>query len=58
MRRVTGGGSLRLWLLLFGREVLSVFLGFSRFWTRFFFRPLLVAPSLEAAQRGSAYFYG
>ena len=27
---------------------------FSRFWTRFFFRPLLVAPSLEAPQRGSA----
>ena len=27
---------------------------FSRFWTRFFFRPLLVAPSLEAPQCGSA----
>ena len=31
---------------------------FSRFWTRFFFRPLLVAPSLEAPQRGSACCYG
>ena len=30
----------------------------SRFWTRFFFRPLLVAPSLEAPQRGSAYCFG
>ena len=31
---------------------------FSRFWTRFFFRPLLVAPSLEAPKRGSAYCFG
>ena len=31
---------------------------FSRFWTRFFFRPLLVAPSLEAPQRGSACCFG
>ena len=31
---------------------------FSRFWTRFFFRPLLVAPSLEAPQRGSTCCYG
>ena len=31
---------------------------FSRFWSRFFFRPLLVAPSLEAPQRGSACCYG
>ena len=31
---------------------------FSRFWTRFFFRPLLVAPLLEAPQRGSACCYG
>ena len=45
-------------LLLVGREVLPVFLGFSRFWIRFFFRPLLVAPSLEALQRGSACFCG
>ena len=30
----------------------------SRFWTRFFFRPLLVAPSLEAPQHGSACCYG
>ena len=58
VRRVTGGGSLRLCFLLVGREVLPVFLGFSRFWTRFFFRPLLVAPSLEAPQSGSACFCG
>ena len=57
-RRVTGGGSLRLCFLLVGREVLLVFLGFSRFWTKFFFRSLLVAPSLEAPQRGSACFCG
>ena len=31
---------------------------FSRFWTRFFLCPLLVAPSLEAPQRGSACCYG
>ena len=31
---------------------------FSRFWTRFFFLPLLVAPSLEAPQRGSACCFG
>ena len=31
---------------------------FSRFWTRFFFRPLLVAPSLEVPQRGSACCFG
>ena len=31
---------------------------FSRFWTRFFFRPLLVAPSLEAPQCSSACCYG
>ena len=31
---------------------------FSRFWTRFFFRPLRVAPSLEAPQRGSASCFG
>ena len=31
---------------------------FSRSWTRFFFRPLLVAPSLEAPQRGSACCFG
>ena len=31
---------------------------FSMFWTRFFFRPLLVAPSLDAPQRGSACYLG
>ena len=31
---------------------------FSRFWTKFFFRPFLVAPSLEAPQRGSACCFG
>ena len=55
--RGSGGGSLRLWLLLVGREVLPVFLG-SRFWTRCFFHPLLVAPSLEAPQRGSSCRFG
>ena len=34
-RSVTGGGFLRLCFLLVGREVLPVFLGFSRLWTRF-----------------------
>ena len=45
--------SLRLWPLLVGCEVLPVCLC-SRFWTRCFFHPLLVAPSLEAPQRGSS----
>ena len=30
----------------------------SRFWTRYFFHPLLVAPSLEAPQRGSSCCFG
>ena len=34
-RSVTGGGFLRLCFLLVGREVLPVFLSFSRLWTRF-----------------------
>ena len=34
-RSVTGGGLLRLCFLLVVREVLPVFLGFSRFWIRF-----------------------
>ena len=34
-RSVTGGGFLRLCFLLVGREVLPVFLGFSRLWTKF-----------------------
>ena len=34
-RSVTGGGFLRLCFLLVGREVLPVFLGFSRLWTMF-----------------------
>ena len=43
--------------LMGGREVLPVFLG-SRFWTRCFFHLLLVAPSLEAPQRGSSCRFG
>ena len=50
-RRGSGGDFLRLWPLLVGREVLPVILG-AKFWTGFF-HPLLVAPSLEAPQRGS-----
>ena len=53
----SGGGPLRLWPLLVGREVLPVFLG-SRFWARCFFHPLLVAPSLEAPQLGSSCRFG
>ena len=51
VRRGSGGDFHCLWPLLVGREVLPVFLG-TRFWTRLF-HPLLVAPSLEAPQRGS-----
>ena len=57
-RSVTGGGLLHLCFLLIVRSSTTGLPRFFEVMDPVFFRPLLVAPSLEAPQRGSARFCG
>ena len=57
-RSVTGGSLLRLCFLLVVRRSTTGLPQFFEVMDPVFFRPLLVAPSLEAPQRGSARFCG
>ena len=57
-RNVTGGGLLHLFFLLVVRRSITGLPRFFEVMDPVFFRPLLVAPSLEAPQLGSARFCG
>ena len=57
-RRITGGGLLHLCFLLVVRRSTTGLPRFFEVMDPVFFRPLLVAPSLEAPQRGPARFCG